>query len=147
MAKFAVDSSTLVVRFSFSEATITWHRTLRIPLTLVNSVSADLHPWETVNFILGVRPKSPIPEVLDKIADAAVGGFNYPPGRQGRFVQSGDSIVQLIGPRGAQVFTNVHPRRPGLRVDLHEAAPYIGFLVTYRDPEAAAANLRAAIFS
>jgi len=31
-------------------------------------------------------------------------------------------------------------------VDLREAAPYIGFLVTYRNPVAVAANFRAAIF-
>jgi hypothetical protein len=138
MAKFAVDGSALVVQFSFREATIARYRTLRIPLSLVDSVSADPLPLETLN--QGVR-KHPIPEVANRISEAATGGggtywsWTWTPG-----------VIRLVGPSGAQVFTNVKPRRPALRVDLREAAPYIGFLVTYRNPFAAAADLRAAIF-
>ncbi len=138
MAKFTVDGGNLVVHFSLREATIAQHRTLRIPLSLVDSISADPQPWETLN--QGVR-KHPIPEVANRIGEAAATGggtywsWTWTPG-----------VIRVVGPPGAQVFTNVTHGRPALRVDLREAAPYIGFLVTYRNPVAVAANFRAAIF-
>ena len=62
MAKFAVEGSTLVVQFSLTEATIARHRTLQIPPTLVDSVSADPRPWEWVNQNLDLR-RSPLEEL------------------------------------------------------------------------------------
>jgi hypothetical protein len=46
MPKFAVEASTLVVRFSLAEISVSHHRTLRIPLALVHSVSVDPRPQE-----------------------------------------------------------------------------------------------------
>jgi hypothetical protein len=65
---------------------------------------------------------------------------------QGAAIYINDDMLKLVGPPGAQVFTRFNPRLPALRVDLTEAAPYIGFLVAHRNPQAAAADLQAAIF-
>ena len=146
MAKFAVEGSALVVRFSLIEMSITYHRTVQIPLSLVRSVWADPQPWEWVR--QHMKFGRPYPKVMDDIASHAIPGPSFGPPDlqvQGSAAYAGDDIIQLVGPRGAQVFTRFNPRLPALRVDLTQAAPYIGFLVAHRNPEAAAADLRAAI--
>jgi len=148
MTKFAVEGSTLVVQFSLGEMTVTHHRTLRIPLSLVHSVSVDPHPWGWLSQRLKLT-RPPIPEHMQRIADHAVSGPSLPtpqmPNYEGGSTYVRGDLVKLVGPRGAQVFTRFNPQLPALRVDLTEAAPYIGFLVAHPDPAAAAADLRAAI--
>ena len=148
MTKFAVEGSTLVVQFSLAELTVSHHRTLRIPLSLVHSVSVDPHPWGWLSQRLKVA-EQPIPEIWDKIVSAAASGPSMsrpdvPYFEEGVTYIKGD-LVKLVGPRGAQVFIRFNPQLPALRVDLTEAVPYIGFLAAHRDPAAAAADLRAAI--
>ena len=147
MPKFAVEGSTLMVRFSFPEMSVSHHRTLRIPISSVRSVSVDPRPWEWLSQYLKFAAGPPFPEVMDKIADAASGsGFPQPSVQVlGRATYINDDILKVVGPPGARVFTRFRPWLPALRVDLTEATPYIGFLVAHRDPEATAADLRAAI--
>jgi hypothetical protein len=148
MTKFAVEGSILVVQFSLGEMTVSHHRTLRIPLSLVDSVSVDPRPWGWLSQRLKVV-KPPIPAELEETADRLVGGTHIRIPENAHFEGGvtyvrGD-LVKLVGPRGAQVFTRFNPQLPALRVDLTEAVPYIGFLVAHRDPAAAVADLRAAI--
>jgi hypothetical protein len=146
MTKFAVEGSTLVVQFSLAEMTVSHHRTLLIPLSLVHSVSVDPHPWGWLSQRLKLTTP-PFPERMQRIADQAVSGPSTPqvPHYEGGVTYVGGDLVKLVGSPGAQVFTRFNPQLPALRVDLTEAAPYIGFLVAHRDPAEAAVDLRAAI--
>jgi hypothetical protein len=147
MTMFAVEGSILVVRFSLREMTVSHHRTLRIPLSLVHSASVDPHPWGWLSQRLKVA-KPPIPEELAKTADQLWGIHIEKPEDahfEGGVTYVQGDLVKLVGPPGAQVFTRFNPQLPALRVDLTEAVPYIGFLVAHRDPAAAVADLSAAI--
>jgi Tetratricopeptide repeat len=128
MAEFTVDDSALVVKFSLVEASVAQHRTVRIPLALVESVSVDKHPWDSLSQIDDPRaPFAPNKEVFRGLQ------------------RHGSGIIRLIGPAGAEMFAHLSTMGPALRVNLYDAAPYIGFLVTHRDPEAAAADLQGAM--
>jgi len=139
MVKFAAEGSTLVVRFSLGEMTVSHHRTLRIPLSLVDSVTVDPDPWKWLSQHLKLT-KPPIPEVMQRIADHAVPGPSIPtpqyPSFEGGSTYVGGELVKLVGPRGAQIFARFNPHLPAIRVNLTKAAPFIGFLVAHRDPEA-----------
>jgi hypothetical protein len=147
MAKFVVEGSTLIVRFSLPEMATTHRRTLRIPVSQVESVSAEPRPEEWLSQYVKFG-RSPFPKYMDDIAGAAATGpsFGAPEVTvQGWANYVGDDIIKLVGPPWEQVYARFNPRLPALRVDLKEAAPYVGFLVAHRNPEAAAADLRAAI--
>jgi len=148
MTKFAVEGSTIVVQFSLGEMTVSHHRTLRIPLSLVHSVSVDPYPWGWLSQRLKVAEPS-LSELLDRLPnETALGVPMKPPDMphfEGGATYVQRDLVKLVGPPGAQVFTRFNPQLPALRVDLTEAVPYIGFLVAHRDPATAAADLRAAI--
>jgi len=136
MTKFAVEGNTLVVGFQLGEKLVAGHRKLRIPLSLVDSVSVETSPWEwltqRVKFVRRQRNLND-PSALPLKPEA--NRYSY---------LNGDWLL-LVGPPGAQVFARINPQLPALRVDLTEAVPYIGFRVAHRDAWQAAADLRAAI--
>lgn len=145
MTKLAVEGNILVVKFSLAEVTVSRHKTLRIPLSLVHSVSVDPHPWGWLTQRMQVV-KSPLQEIIDQhpAMRHQVERPDVPYFEGGVTYVQGD-LVKVVGPPESQVFIRINPRLPALRVDLTEAVPYIGFLVTHRDPATAAAELRAAI--
>lgn len=149
MPKFTVEGSTLVVRFSFAEMPVSRCRNLRIPLSLVRSVSVDPRPQEWLSQYLKFgRGDALHPGISEHAITGMLPGpaFELPDVTvQGWATYINDDILKVVGPPEARVFARFNPRLPALRVDFTEAAPYIGFLVAHRNPEVAAADLRATI--
>jgi hypothetical protein len=113
MAKLIVDGPDLVVRLSPLEKLGAFHRDVRVPLRAVLSVQAEPHPWEAVR---GVRLAG------TGIPGVAVLGTRY--------FKGGRDFVALVA------------RRPAIRVELSDEAPYKQLLLSVRDPERTLAQLR-----
>ena len=114
MAKVIVNGPDLVVRLSPLEKLGAFHRDVRVPLRTVRSAQAEPHPWQAVR---GVRAAG------TGIPGVAVLGTRY--------FKSGRDFVALT-------------RRPAIRVELSDEAPYEQLLVSVRDPESTVAAIRGA---
>jgi hypothetical protein len=143
MTKFAVESNTLVVSFQFGEKSVARHRRLRIPLSLVESVSIETSPWEWLTQRVKFTRRLSIINDATGVSDF-VGSAPLRP-EANRWAHLNGEWVLLVGPLGAQVYARISPQLPALRVDLTEAVPYVGFLVARRDAGQAATDLRTAI--
>ena len=114
MAKLIVNGPDLVVRLSPLEKLGAFHRDVRVPLRTVRSAQAEPHPWQAVR---GVRAAG------TGIPGVAVLGTRY--------FKGGRDFVALA-------------RRPAIRVELSDEAPYEQLLVSVRDPESTVAAIRGA---
>jgi hypothetical protein len=93
---------------------------VRVPLTAVQSASADPDAWRALISLRRVRisPGAGIPGVL---------------------------ILGTTGFGSERTFAAVYGKRPAVRVDLDGTAHYAQLLVTMPDPGATAANIMAAV--
>ena len=116
MATLAIDGADLVVQLSPLEKLAALHGDTRFELASVTDVSVEPNVWAALR---GIRaPGTGIPYVI------AYGTL------RGR----GSKDLALI--RGG--------RKPGLRVDFGEGAPFARLIVTVRDPQASADQIRRA---
>jgi hypothetical protein len=113
MAKLIVDGPDLVVRLSPLEKLGAFHRDVRVPLRAVRSAQAEPHPWQAVR---GIRLAG------TGIPGVAVLGTRY--------FKSGRDFVVLVA------------RRPAIRIELSDEAPYEQLLVSAKDPESTLAQIR-----
>jgi hypothetical protein len=115
MAKLIVDGPDLMVRLSPLEKLGAFHLNVRVPLRAVLSAQAEPHPFLAVR---GVR-----------LAGTGLPG------------------VVVLGTRyfkGGRDFVALVARRPAVRVELSDEAPYEHLLVSVRDAESAVAAIRGA---
>jgi hypothetical protein len=113
MAKLIVDGPDLVVRLSPLEKLGAFHRDVRVPLRAVLSAQAEPHPWQAVRGIKAAGTGIPRVAILGT-----------------RYFKSGRDFVVLVA------------RRPAIRVELSDEAPYKQLLLSVRDPERTLAQLR-----
>ena len=113
MAKLIVDGPDLVVSLSPLEKLGAFHGDVRVPLRAVLSVQAEPHPWEAVR---GVRLAG------TGIPGVAVLGTRY--------FKGGRDFVVLVA------------RRPAIRVELSDEAPYEQLLLSVRDLKSTLAEIR-----
>ena len=115
MAKLIVDGPDLVVRLSWLEKLGAVHKDVRVPLRAVRSAVAEPHPWQALR---GIR-----------VAGTGIPGVVV---LGTRYFKSGRDFVALLA------------RRPAVRVELSDEAPYAQLLVSVRDPDSTVAAIRGA---
>jgi len=115
MAKLIVDGPDLVVRLSWLEKLGAFHTDVRVPLRAVRSAAAEPHPWEALRGIRLAGTGLPGVVVLGT-----------------RYFKSGRDFVALLA------------RRPAVRVELTDEAPYAQLLVSVPDPDSTVAAIRGA---
>src|ERR1700735_5710705 len=115
MAKLIVDGPDLVVRLSWLEKLGALHKAARAPLRPAPPAAAEPHPWQAVR---GVR-----------LAGTGLPGVVV---LGTRYFKSGRDFVALLA------------RRPAVRVELTDEAPYAQLLVSGGVPDSTAAAIRAA---
>jgi hypothetical protein len=113
MAKVIVDGPDLVVRLSPLEKLGAFHRDVRVPLRAVLSAQAEPHPWQAVRGIKAAGTGIPRVAILGT-----------------RYFKSGRDFVVLVA------------RRPAIRVELSDEAPYEQLLLSVRDPESTLVEIR-----
>ena len=113
MAKVIVDGPDLVVRLSPLEKLGAFHRDVRVPLRAVLSAQAEPHPWQAVRGIKAAGTGIPRVAILGT-----------------RYFKSGRDFVVLVA------------RRPAIRVELSDEAPYEQLLLSVRDLKSTLAEIR-----
>ena len=115
MARLIVDGTDLVVGLSWLEKLGAVHGNVRVPLRAVRSAAAEPDPWQTLHGT--------------KLAGTGIPG------------------VAVLGTRyfdGGRDFAAVVGRRPAVRAELGQEAPYAQLLVSVDDAEGAVATIRGA---
>jgi hypothetical protein len=113
----AIEGLELVVHLSLAEKLAAIHGDARFPLSSVSDVVVEPNVWAALR---GIRaPGTGVPYVL------AYGTRRWLGGKDLALVRGG--------------------RRPGLRVDFDDGAPYDRLVVTVADPQASAVAIRSAI--
>jgi hypothetical protein len=117
MPTLAIEGPELVVHLSLVEKLAAIHGDARFSLASVTEVAVEPNVWEALR---GIRaPGTGVPFVL------AYGTRRWLGGKDLALVRGG--------------------KRPGLRVDFGDGAPYARLVVTVADPQASAAAIRSAI--
>ena len=112
MARLFVDGPDLVVGLSWLEKLGAVHGNVRVPLSAVRSAVAEPNPWDALRGV--------------KLAGTGIPG------------------VAVLGTRhssGGQDFAALVGRRPAIRVELTNDAPYAQLLMSVSDAEAALAAI------
>ena len=112
MARLIVDGTDLVVGLSWLEKLGAVHGNVRVPLRAVRSAVAEPNPWDALRGV--------------KLAGTGIPG------------------VAVLGTRhssGGQDFAALVGRRPAVRVELTNEAPYAQLLVSVSDAESTLAAI------
>jgi|SRR5699024_4624876 len=111
MARFVIETDSLVVRLNPLEALGALHRSVRVPLTSVVSVEPNDHLWSTLS---GLRaPGTGLPGVI------ALGTWRYRGGKDFVAVYQGRGVsVELSGSEWQRLLVSVAaPERIAERID------------------------------
>jgi hypothetical protein len=115
MARLFVDGPDLVVGLSWLEKLGAVHGNVRVPLSAVRSAVAEPNPWDALRGV--------------KLAATGIPG------------------VAVLGTRhssGSQDFAALVGRRPAIRVELADGAPFAQLLVSVSDPVSTLAAIHGA---
>jgi hypothetical protein len=115
MAQLTVEGADVVVRLSRLERLAAMRGDVRLPLACVREATVEPDPWGALR---GIRsPGTGLPGVI---------------------------AYGVRRRRGGRDFAAVLGRRPAVRIELADPAPFQRVVVTVADPDAAAARVRAA---